>query len=158
MPSQGLSAPPAARPATTIATTRGVCRLLLAREIVPLLEVPLADGRRADVLGIGPDGKVWIVEVKSSIEDFRADAKWTDYLQWCDQFLFGVPPEFPLDLAPVECGLIVADAFGGEILREDARPAETARLAAARRKALTLRAARLAARRLRRIDDPSADP
>lgn len=149
--------PPAgARPDITLAVTRGVCRLWRMRAWAPLLEVPLADGRRADVVALAPDGAIVIVEVKSSIGDFRADAKWADYLAWCDRFYFAVPTDFPRDVLPDTVGLMVADAFGGEILRDDPRPAAETRLAAARRKALTLRCARLAADRLQRLHDPQA--
>jgi hypothetical protein len=144
------------RPEATLAVTRGVCRLWRARAWTPLLEVPLADGRRADVLALADDGTVAIVEVKSSIEDYRTDAKWTDYLAWCDRFYFAVSAHFPQDLLPDTAGLIIADAFGGDILRDDPRPANETRLAAARRKALTLRCARLGAERLQRLMDPQA--
>ncbi|TXL74035.1 MmcB family DNA repair protein [Vineibacter terrae] len=145
-----------ARPEATLAVTRGVCRLWRARAWTPLLEVPLADGRRADVLALADDGTVAIVEVKSSVEDYRADAKWTDYLAWCDRFYFAVGPQFPQALLPDTAGLIMADAFGGDILRDDPRPVAETRLAAGRRKALTLRCARLGAERLQRLIDPQA--
>ena len=145
-----------ARPEITLAVTRGVCRLWRARAWTPLLEVPLADGRRADVLGLADDGTVVIVEVKSSAEDYRTDCKWEDYLSWCDRFYFAVPADFPQDLLPSSVGLIMADAFGGEILRADPRPLAETRLVAARRKALTLRCARLGAERLQRLLDPQA--
>ncbi len=145
-----------ARPEATLAVTRGVCRLWRARSWTPLLEVPLADGRRADVLALADDGTVAIVEVKSSVEDYRADAKWTDYLAWCDRFYFAVGTQFPQALLPDTAGLIMADAFGGDILRDDPRPVAETRLAAGRRKALTLRCARLGAERLQRLIDPQA--
>jgi hypothetical protein len=145
-----------ARPDVTLAVTRGVCRLWRARAWTPLLEVPLADGRRADVMALAHDGAIAIVEVKSSVEDFRVDAKWPDYLAWCDRFYFAVAPDFPVALLPQDLGLIVADAFGGEILRPDPRPPAGTRLVAARRKALTLRCARLGAERLQRLIDPQA--
>ena len=146
--------PPPTRPLLTTAVTRGVCRLLRARGLAPLVEVPLPDGRRADVMGTTADGKLWVVEVKSSPEDFWADLKWPDYLAWCDRFLFAVPAGFPQELIPVEVGLIVADGFGGEILRHDPRPVPDTTLAAARRKMLLLRFAQLAAERLQRLADP----
>lgn len=142
------------RPAWTSAVTRGVCRLLRARGLSPLLEVPLPDGRRADVIATGDDGRLWLIEIKSSPQDYWADAKWPDYLGWCDRFLFAVPPGFPLELIPPEVGLIVADSFGAEILREDPRPPAATALTAARRKALLIRLARLAAERLQRLADP----
>ena len=109
----------------------------------PLLEAPLPNGRRADVMALGPRGEVVIVEVKSSLEDFRADQKWREYLPYCDAFYFAVAPEFPRAALPHGPGLIVADGFGGAILSE--APATT--LPGARRKALTLSFARLAALR-----------
>lgn len=144
------------RPDVTLAVTRGACRLWRVRGWTPLLEVPLADGRRADILALGDDGTAAIVEVKSSIEDYRADSKWVDYLAWCDRFYFAVTSDFPHDILPDTAGLIVADAFGGDILRDDPRPAAETRLPAARRKALTLRCARLGAERLQRLLDPQA--
>lgn len=134
------------------ALSRGVTRGLAQRGFRALAEVPLADGRRADLLALGHDGTLVIVEIKSSVADFRADRKWPDYLQWCDRLYFAVPEGFPLELIPGECGLIQADAFGAAILREAAER----RLAAARRRALHLRFARLAASRLQRLLDPGA--
>jgi hypothetical protein len=93
---------------------------------------------------------VTIVEVKSSIEDWRADLKWPDYLDWCDQLYFAVPVDFPQALIPEEIGLIVADAYGGEILRHPPMRG----LASARRKSLLIDCARLASERLARLEDP----
>lgn len=146
-----------ARPETTLAVTRGVCRLLRGSGWTPVLELPLADGRRADVVGVGPGGELLIVEVKSSLEDFRVDSKWPDYLGWCDRFAFAVPASFPAEIIPSEVGLIVADAFGGAWVRPDGRPAADTRLGAARRKAVTLRLVRLAAERIQRAVDPGFD-
>jgi hypothetical protein len=146
--------PAPTRPLLTTAVTRGVCRLMRARALSPLIEVPLPDGRRADVMAAGADGRLWVIEVKSSPEDYWADLKWPDYLGWCDRFLFAVPAGFPLELIPAEVGLIVADAFGGEILREDPRPQAVTTLVAARRKMLLVRFAQLAAERLQRVADP----
>jgi hypothetical protein len=109
----------------------------------PLLEVRLPNGRRADIIALGPRGQVAIVEVKSGLEDFRTDRKWGEYLEFCDAFFFAVAPEFPRDALPPEPGLIVADAFDGAILRE----AATIALSGPRRKAITLAFARLAAMR-----------
>lgn len=132
------------RPGTTALLARGVTRMLLDRGLVSVLEVPLANGRRADVMALTANGEVWIVETKSCLEDFAVDAKWPDYIEYCDRFFFGVTEAFPHDLIPEEAGLIVADGFGGAILRESPhRP-----LAGARRKAVTLSFARLAALRL----------
>ncbi|MDJ0920055.1 MAG: MmcB family DNA repair protein [Henriciella sp.] len=123
---------------------RGVLRLLSEHGFAGVTELTLANGRRADVAAIGQDGKVVIVEIKSSVADFRADSKWPEYAGFCDRFYFAIEDGFPRDLIPGHTGLIIADAFGGAFLRE---PKE-ARLAPARRKAVTLRFARLAATRL----------
>lgn len=139
-----MSMPAFSRPDTTLMLARGVTRLLMDHGFAPVLEVPLANGRRADVMAIGPGGEVWIVETKSCLADYAVDAKWPDYLDYCERFLFAVTEDFPRDLIPEEAGLIVADGFGGAILRESPlRP-----LAGARRKAVTLNFARLAALRL----------
>lgn len=129
------------RPETTELVTRGAARLLQALGHAPLLEFPLPNGRRADLMALSPKGELSIVEVKSSLEDFRTDRKWFDYTPYCDAFSFAVPPDFPRQVLPEDCGLIVADGFGGAVLR----PAPVHGLAPARRKALTLQFARLAA-------------
>jgi hypothetical protein len=129
---------------------RGVGRLLRAHGLAAINEVALANGRRADVVGITQRGEIWIVEVKSSLADYRADQKWPEYHEFCDRLFFAVPPAFPLDILPMKAGLIVADRFGGEIVRN----APDHRLAAARRKAMTLRLARTAAFRLHDTIDP----
>ena len=130
---------------------RGVRRALAARGFVSMAEFRLASGRRADVLAMDDAGTVVIVEVKSCVADFRTDQKWPEYRDWCDAFYFAVDDAFPAELIPGDCGLMVADAYGAEILRE----APQHRLAPARRKALTLRAALTGAARLHRIEDPS---
>src|SRR5262249_58238432 len=112
-----------------------------------ILEVPVANGRRGDVMGITTSGEIWIVETKSCEADFACDAKWREYIDYCDRFYFGVNEEFPRNLIPAEAGLIVADGFGGEILR----PSPIKPLASARRKSVTLLFARLAAQRLTQI-------
>ena len=132
---------------------RGVCRALANRGFATLVEVSLANGRRADVLALGRDGELVIVEIKSSVADFKGDRKWREYRAFCDRLYFAIPEQFPQELIPEECGLMVADAFGAAVLRE----APAAPLAAARRRALTLRFARLAAGRLRRLLDPGSD-
>jgi hypothetical protein len=131
------------RPETTATVTRGAYRLLTALGYAPLAEVTLPNGRRADLMALGPKGEIFIVEVKSGIEDFRVDLKWPEYRPYCDAFAFAVSPEFPREILPDGPGLIVADNFGGAILRD--APVEP--LAGARRKALTLAFARLAALR-----------
>ena len=137
----------------TQAITRGVLRLLASQGISGVTEMTLANGRRADVAALCGKGKVTIVEVKSSVADFRADQKWPDYQPFCDQFFFAVGHDFPQELIPEEAGLIIADEFGGAVLRD----APDTPLSAARRKAVTLRFARLAAHRLTRLADPLLD-
>jgi len=122
------------RPETTLSVTRGAA---------PLLEVCLPNGRRADVMAIGRKGDIVICEVKSGVEDYRVDRKWHEYGPFCDAFFFAVAPEFPQDILPDEPGLIVADGFGGAVVRD----APVISLAPARRKALTLAFARLGAMR-----------
>ena len=133
-----------------LAIARGTLRMLRQLDYAGLQEFTLADGRRADICALGQKGEIWIIEVKSSIADFRADEKWQDYLAFCDRFSFAVGPDFPAELIPVEVGLIVADKYGAEILRE----APPVPLAAARRKAVTQRFARVSAYRLNMLFDP----
>lgn len=128
---------------------RGTRRLLGGLGFFGVTELSLANHRRADIAALGPSGEIWMIEVKSSIADFRADSKWPEYMPFCDQFYFAVANDFPQELIPDETGLIVADAFGGAILRD----APEDRLPAARRKAVTLRMARLAAQRLTQTAD-----
>jgi hypothetical protein len=136
------------RPDTTLAVTRGAARLFVALGYAPLLEVGLPNGRRADIMALGPRGQIAIAEVKSGLDDYRTDRKWGDYLSYCDAFFFAVAPEFPRQVLPPEPGLIVADAFDGAVLRE----APETTLVAARRKALTLAFGRLAAIRALGLD------
>ena len=129
---------------------RGARRLLWTEGQSSLTEFPLPNGRRADILSLCPTGEVTIVEVKSSVVDFRTDCKWPEYRDFCDRFFFAVDDLFPSELIPEGCGLIIADSFGAEIVR----PSPVARLAGARRKSLVGAFARLAALRLHRIEDP----
>ncbi|MEQ1670560.1 MAG: MmcB family DNA repair protein, partial [Hyphomicrobium sp.] len=99
------------------AILRGVQRLLRAHAFASLSEMPLANNRRADVIAINPQGAIWIVEIKSSIADFRCDQKWPEYRDYCDALLFAVAPDFPAEILPEDTGLIFADAYGGEIMR-----------------------------------------
>lgn len=131
------------RPETTSAVTRGAARLFEALGYAPLLEIGLPNGRRADIMALGPRGQIAIAEVKSCLDDFRYDFKWGDYLPYCDAFYFAVAPEFPREILPETPGVIVADGFGGAILAD----APATPLAPARRRALTLAFARLAAMR-----------
>ena len=136
---------------------RGVTRLFFRAEAYALCEVPLPNGRRADLMALCPKGQLTIVEIKVSRADLLGDQKWPDYLDYCDRFYWAVPPGFALDPFDGDChgpdcaGLIVADRYDAEVIREaPVRP-----LAAARRKAETLRFARRAARRLAGDLDPS---
>jgi hypothetical protein len=130
---------------------RGVCRAFRARGLSVITELPLANGRRADVVALSGGGEVLIVEIKSCLLDYRTDAKWHDYLAYCDRLYFAVSPDFPCEIIPEEAGLFLADRYGAELLRE----AEEARLSAARRKAMMLCFARAAALRLQRHLDPA---
>ena len=129
---------------------RGVRRVLKAYGFESLAEVVLANGRRADVMALDARGEIWIVEIKSSIADFRSDHKWPEYRDYCDRLLFAVAPEFPSEILPPDTGLILADRYDGEIVR----PAPEAKLTAARRKAVTLAFARVAAARLMQSLEP----
>ena len=134
------------RPEVTHTVTRGAAKLMLDMGYAPLMEVRLPNGRRADVMALGRKGEIVICEVKSGIEDYRVDRKWGEYLPFCDVFYFAVAPEFPQLVLPEEPGLIVADGFGGAVVRAPA----SVPLAPARRKALTIAFARLAAMRVGR--------
>lgn len=132
---------------------RGVGRLLAAHGYASVTEMTLANGRRADVVGLGDKGDIWIVEIKSSLDDFRADQKWPEYRDFCDRLFFAVAADFPREVLPEDTGLVIADRYGAAILRE----APEHRLAGARRKAVTHRFARVAAARLQAIGDPDAE-
>lgn len=136
---------------TALRVQRGVMRLLRGQhDFTCLAEVPLANGRRADVLGIGPKAEIWIVEIKSSLVDFQVDTKWPHYKDFCDRFFFAKPPELDPDIFPASEGLIVADSHDAEILRM----APEAPMVAARRKAMLLKLARLGADRVHTLMDP----
>ena len=150
MPTQAFGDPvPEGRAADIV---RGVQRMMAQFGFATLTEMTLANGRRADVIGISSKGEIVIVEVKSCLNDFVTDQKWPEYAEYCDRFFFAVDTDFPHDRLPEEEGYIVADQFGGAIVRE----AVEDRLAGARRKAVTLSFGRLAAARLLRVAD--ADP
>ncbi len=150
--------PPLADSLIAADVARGVSRLFFRHDLMSLCEVPLANRRRADIMALDARGQIVIVEIKVSRADLLGDAKWPEYLDYCDRFFWAVPQGF--DLAPFEepgfmpevCGLIIADRYDAAILREPAvRP-----LPAARRKAETLRFARRAARRILADADPDA--
>lgn len=136
---------------TALELQRGVVRVLGHHAVSSVCELPLASGRRADVVGITGKGDIWIVEIKSSISDFQVDQKWPDYKAYCDAFFFAVKPDFPHNILPEDTGLIVADNYGGELVRKP----DQIRLPAARRKAMTLRFAHAAARRLSEATEPT---
>ncbi len=142
----GQTAVDRARSDLTRQTLEGASRLLRAAGLSVLVEVPLKNGRRADIMALARDGGIVIVEVKSSREDFLADAKWQEYRPWCDLFYFAVPPGFDTSLLPADEGLIVADRWEGVIAREATRRS----LPAARRRSLLLMFAHMAAARLHR--------
>jgi hypothetical protein len=143
----------------TAEVTRGVCRMLLRHDCIAMAEVPLGDGRRADLMALNARGEIIIVEVKVSRADLLGDGKWIDYLAHCDRFFWAVPAGF--DTAPLEgpgflperAGVIVADRYDAAIVRE----ARTSPLASATRRKCTLAFARRAARRVITLTDPDAD-
>ena len=144
-------------PQRSHAVCRGIGRLFARNDIWVLPEMPLRSGRRADLMGVDARGQVIIVEIKTARSDLLGDGKWPDYLDHCDRFYWGVPPELDravLDTAeyrPDCCGIIVADAYDAEIVR----PAPTHALSAARRKAEVQQLARAALRRLQVAGDPN---
>lgn len=148
-----IQAPPLARD-----VLRGTCRWLLRAGVSPLAEVPLSDGRRADILGIDAAGRLTCVEIKVSRADLRGDRKWTDYLAHCDRFFWAVPPGLPLDdlampaFRPEDTGVIVADRFDADLVRD----APWRALHAARRRAVTILLARRAAQRWLAQADPES--
>ena len=135
---------------TALSVARGTMRLLHQFGFSGLSELSLPSGRRADLVAINRAGDIWIVEIKSSIEDFRADQKWTDYRLHCDRLFFATTVEVPCEIFPKDTGLIVADAFGAQVVCE----APEHRLHAATRKCMMLAFARCAALRLQSLADP----
>lgn len=136
---------------TALTVACGTMRLLLSHGFTCVSELPLPSGRRADLVGIGRSGEIWIVEIKSSIADFRADRKWMDYRMHCDRLFFATTVEVPREIFPKDTGLIVADGFGGAFVCE----APEHRLPAPTRKAMTLRIAQCASLRLQSLIDPA---
>ena len=134
--------------ANAMLVRRGVQRLLVDMRHNMLPELALPGGRRADLVSIGPKGEVWIIEIKSSIEDFRADTKWEEYREHCDRLWFATHEEVPLDIFPECCGLMVSTGYGAEVMRE----APELRLPGATRRLMTLRFARAASSRLLRAE------
>lgn len=133
---------------------RGVSRLLMQEGYSPILEFTLANGRRLDVAALGENGAVLGVEIKVALADLKGDTKWPEYLEFCESFYFAVPPDFPDEHVPSGTGLIVADRYGGAIVR----PSPVWQIHPSRRKAVTLRFARVAAERLAMTLELAADP
>lgn len=144
VPTDGRQSP------TALAVARGTARLLLSHGLSCVSELSLASGRRADLVGLRQDGEIWIVEIKSSIADFRADQKWPDYRMHCDRLFFATALDVPSEIFPENAGLIVADAFGASLVRD----APEHRLPASTRKSMMLCYARAAALRLQSLVDP----
>lgn len=139
------------RPQATESLTRGVCRFLRSAGYSVMREFNLKSKRRADITGLDSKGNFIIIEVKSSLEDFRSDQKWQDYIAHCDAFYFAVSESFPQSNIPQEQGLIVADGFGAQIVR----PAMIHRMNGNRRRVQLLNFARASADRLERHLDPA---
>ncbi|MFD1508314.1 MmcB family DNA repair protein [Lacimonas salitolerans] len=129
---------------------RGVCRHLTELGFVSIEEFVPCRGLRVDVMALGPKGELWVIECKSSRADFMSDSKWQGYLEWSDRFFWAVDADFPTELLPDETGLILADAWGAELIRSG----HESRLAPARRKAMVQKFATHAARRLQALRDP----
>lgn len=147
---QTLLPPDFRQSATALRVARGVRRHLHALGYASLCELPLRSGRRADIAALGRKGDIWIIEIKSSIADFRADSKWPEYRSHCDRLSFATVPEVPAGIFPQDAGLLIADGFGAE----EVRPAPHHPLPGATRKELLLRFARCAALRLHGLADP----
>ena len=135
-----------------LAIRRGVCRRFRSERFALIPELTLASGRRADLVALCPAGTITIIEIKSSVEDFRADQKWPEYRRHSDALYFATSPEVPPEIFPAAAGLIVADPYGAEILRQ----AERHRLAPATRREMLIRIARAGAMRLHDLEDPDA--
>jgi hypothetical protein len=134
---------------TALRVARGARRLLRAHGFASITEMPLPSGRRADIVAIAQDGRIIIVEIKSSVADFRADLKWPEYRLHCDRLYFAIPGEAPPEIFPEDAGLIVADAYGAAFLRD----APEHRLAGSTRRSMLLRFGHLAADRLHLLWD-----
>ncbi|MGI3212226.1 MmcB family DNA repair protein [Roseovarius tibetensis] len=139
---------PARQPGQLLA--RGVCRHLLTYDFASIEEFSPERGKRVDVAALGPKGEIWVIECKSSRADFQSDAKWHGYLDWCDRYFWAVDAAFPVELLPEDTGLIIADAYGAEIVRMG----DAYKLPSARRSALIRKFARDSARRLQWARDP----
>ena len=145
-----VTAPDRRQSETALAIARGTARLLRSLGFSCISELPLPSGRRADLVALNERGEIWIVEIKSSVEDLRADQKWPDYRAHCDRLLFAFTQDLPCEIFPGETGLIVADAYGAHLQCE----APEHRLPAPTRKLMTVRFAMAAAQRINRLVDP----
>ena len=153
MPANALASllPPDGRQsATALSIARGTTRLLHQFGFSAVSELPLPSGRRADLVALNGAAEIWIVEIKSSVEDLRADHKWQDYRAHCDRLFFAFTQDLPREIFPKETGLIVADAYGAHLQCE----APEHRLPAPTRKLMTVRFAVVAAQRMNRLVDP----
>lgn len=130
---------------------RGMARHLAGLGFVSLEEFPPIKGLRVDLLALGRKSEIWIIECKSSREDFMSDEKWQNYLPWCDQYFWAVPTDFPVDILPEQTGVFWADGYDAELMRD----APISTLSPARRKSIIHRFARRAARRLAVLRDPA---
>ena len=130
---------------------RGVCRYLRNLGYSPLTEFKLLSKRRVDVIGLNKGGQFIVIEIKSSVADFKADEKWPEYLPFADQMFFAVANGFPLELLPDDCGIMIADAYNAAVIRQ----APVNKLNAARRRTQIVRYAKVAADRLHLLNDPN---
>lgn len=133
---------------------RGVSRCLRTLGFACVTEFSLPTGRRADVAAIGRDGEIWIIEIKSSVQDFRSDLKWREYRNYCDRFFFAIPQTLDAKIIPVKEGLFIADGYGAQMVRDS----EMIKLTGARRRSLMLAFAHCAANRLTAAIDPDFHP
>ncbi len=145
-----VPAPDRRQSETALAIARGTARLLRSFGFACVSELPLPSGRRADLVAINERGEIWIIEIKSSVEDLRADQKWPEYRAHCDRLFFAFTQDLPCEIFPTDTGLIVADAYGAHM--HCAAPEH--RMPAATRKSMTIRFALAAAQRINRLIDP----
>ena len=145
-----VPAPDRRQSETALLIARGTARLLHSLGFACVAELPLPSGRRADLVALNERGEIWIVEIKSSVDDLRADQKWPDYRIHCDRLFFAFTQNLPCEIFPDETGLIIADAYGAHLQR----PAPEHRLPGATRKSMTVRFGMAAALRMNRLVDP----
>ncbi|MAM78970.1 MAG: hypothetical protein CL562_08730 [Alphaproteobacteria bacterium] len=141
---------PVLGPLSTQDITRGICRFLTAMDYTPLKEFKLSSGRRVDVMGLNSGGRFLLVEIKSSVADFKSDKKWREYRPFGDLMYFGVANGFPTEILPNSCGIIIADAYNGAVLKES----PLLKINNSRRRSQLLKFARKAASRLNKVNDP----